>query len=563
LISLSNFEEYIDVEILERGQEYYQEGHIGSPKTLTPDHFQFEVEGTTTYQVDLKLGGNNTVDYHACDCPYSYGPICKHIAGALFALAELRGVRKSGTPLISIDDSWEGSPLERALELLDALSEASLRDYLEDQLRWNERLREDFVLQFAHLLAGESTDLRQTFAAQLRDTFDGLIEHRWYLDYEETAEIDKAVRRMLATAERHRNAGRLLPAFYIAMAILQEGGPLIERCDEEAELPYDISCAASLLRKLLEAQEAELAENQRQNAFRALLEAGQADYGEYVRLEMDFLEAASRLCRSPEEATDLQALLEQRSQRTSDQAIWLRIIRCMEGEEAAQAYLLNHLDNPHFLDMALRQAYDAGDQQRAQQLAEQGLRAFENDTLWSLHWRQWLLELGYRQNDLEAVVHHAYWLFLAPSSPYEEYYQQLKAILSPERRRELARHLDKALSGFSSRTNLSQRAYLCIEEGWWEHLLELLRADGSLNTLRKYDTYLIPDYREAILTMYREAIQRYVGQNMGRNHYRTAAYYLQHMKQTLGAVKEAEALKKALLRTYPRRSAMKEEFQKI
>lgn len=71
----SNFEQYVNPTILDRGLNYYKEGRV-SYVTQVDNDFLFIVEGTAYYLVELDMTDDEL--NMACDCPYDMGEYCKH-----------------------------------------------------------------------------------------------------------------------------------------------------------------------------------------------------------------------------------------------------------------------------------------------------------------------------------------------------------------------------------------------------------------------------------------------------------------------------------------------------
>ncbi|PLR84831.1 SWIM zinc finger family protein [Bacillus sp. V33-4] len=84
-MKLSNFEDFIEDVILERGLDYFQNGRVETVIETT-DGYTVEINGSDYYTVEIYLGHEDQVVDSFCDCPYDWGPHCKHIAAALFAI---------------------------------------------------------------------------------------------------------------------------------------------------------------------------------------------------------------------------------------------------------------------------------------------------------------------------------------------------------------------------------------------------------------------------------------------------------------------------------------------
>ncbi len=82
-IPLDQFEEMFEGSlILERGLSYYEDGQVIDVAKLS-DKFEITFVGTDDYLVYLEIACFTAVEY-ACNCPYDYGPVCKHIIALLY-----------------------------------------------------------------------------------------------------------------------------------------------------------------------------------------------------------------------------------------------------------------------------------------------------------------------------------------------------------------------------------------------------------------------------------------------------------------------------------------------
>jgi uncharacterized Zn finger protein len=78
MMKLSNFDQFLDERILQRGLDYYQNGQVGSLKTADGSHYKARVDGSEVYKVDVFLDQAGEIVDTYCDCPYDLGVYCKH-----------------------------------------------------------------------------------------------------------------------------------------------------------------------------------------------------------------------------------------------------------------------------------------------------------------------------------------------------------------------------------------------------------------------------------------------------------------------------------------------------
>ena len=86
-MELKTFENEMDPVIAARGRDYFRTGRIGTVEEIAPGLFHAAVDGTTLYDVDVRMRGKRVVSA-ACSCPYDKGPYCKHIAGVLVKMRD-------------------------------------------------------------------------------------------------------------------------------------------------------------------------------------------------------------------------------------------------------------------------------------------------------------------------------------------------------------------------------------------------------------------------------------------------------------------------------------------
>jgi uncharacterized Zn finger protein len=82
-LNLNNLSKYLDPVILDRGREYLLGGHVLSIEDIGDLAYRAEVEGSELYEVYVELDEEGEVISSDCDCPYDYGPVCKHQAAVI------------------------------------------------------------------------------------------------------------------------------------------------------------------------------------------------------------------------------------------------------------------------------------------------------------------------------------------------------------------------------------------------------------------------------------------------------------------------------------------------
>ncbi|MCB0630424.1 MAG: SWIM zinc finger family protein [Lewinella sp.] len=86
--SLEKFEARLPKDIVKKGHAYFT-GFLVEDLTRDGDRWQADVYGTSNYTVDVVIKEGEVVSWF-CDCPYDWGPICKHVT-AVFLCKEPPG----------------------------------------------------------------------------------------------------------------------------------------------------------------------------------------------------------------------------------------------------------------------------------------------------------------------------------------------------------------------------------------------------------------------------------------------------------------------------------------
>ena len=82
--------------LFERGEGYYEGDAVGRIKQ-EGDTYKAKVRGTETYRVELTVQPSGPPDIY-CDCPYNYGPVCKHGVALGLAVLDLAGQSGAAAP---------------------------------------------------------------------------------------------------------------------------------------------------------------------------------------------------------------------------------------------------------------------------------------------------------------------------------------------------------------------------------------------------------------------------------------------------------------------------------
>lgn len=231
-MNINNFKEYIDTTILKRGHDYYTDGNIIDTYNEGDNTYTFEVQGSEDYQVVVKLDDNGEIIYSECDCPYDFGPICKHEVAAYFELAEnISKVINNKDENANIAVNNEKVKNKKAKkpeikEVLSNLSKEKLIDIILDITQKDRILKNSLIVRYSK--GNSEQELKK--CKKLIDSIvrkhlgrEGFISYR---------EVGYFVNDMEALLEKIRETDDIILALDIAFLVIDEGIEAFQYADD-------------------------------------------------------------------------------------------------------------------------------------------------------------------------------------------------------------------------------------------------------------------------------------------------------------------------------------------
>ena len=216
-LRLSNFEQQIDPKILQRGYEYFKDGCVTDVDDLGDGDYEATVEGSETYTVSLHIEGDEVTDYE-CDCPYDWGPVCKHVAAVLFYLQKDLLETEEPSQKKKRSKPKKESEAAQFKQLLTQLSADELKAFLSDVCAQDKSLRRLFIAKHISRLYPESKELYDKQVEKLIETY---TDRDGFIGYHESSQLGSAVYELVEDAKRCVEAGKKQKALYISEAIIE------------------------------------------------------------------------------------------------------------------------------------------------------------------------------------------------------------------------------------------------------------------------------------------------------------------------------------------------------
>lgn len=559
-IPLSNFENIIDPTILKRGFNYFNNGAISDFTEISIGVYDAIISGTEEYTVNLEVK-NNIVVFHNCDCPYDYGPVCKHITAAIFHLHQ---------DVFTIDISTEEQPKKKKPKsaslqiktLLKVISHNELKQFIQEKSKSDRKFKNTFLSEFAYLNTDQN---KASYQKQIKDILYTAKGRDGWIDWSNMKYMVNTTHPFLTNAEKYFESNNFDNAFYISTALLEEFTDAFQFADDSnGDLGFFIDSALELLYNLTNEK---LSKSLKNEFFNYCISAYKKKLFSGWDWHLGMLHIASEIVGNEKEAgIILQCLDEIKEEYEQERAqfLKLKLLRKFKEEKVVEDYIEKHLSNSSIREEEIKKAFEATDFERAIKLSKEGISYDKNKRPGLVKkWYNWLLEIAQAEKDTAKIIEYARYLFIDSFYPKHDYYKILKTTIKPEDWHPFLEGLIIEITPTKTQwtyTELLRKIY--IEEEWWDRLFLMLKQNVSLDNIEQNEKYLSQNYKSELLELYTERISNYVEKNVGRNHYKTACRYLRRMKK-LGGQKQVNTLIESFQIKYKQRKALMDELSRV
>lgn len=564
-IPLDQFEQVIDEKILQRGLTYFKKGLVRELEETSPNTYEAVVEGTEDYTVRLTVE-NNVVTNYQCDCPYDFGPVCKHVAAVIFSLQEeelglTKKTEKSKKAAKSVVKKSK-SVATQIDELMAKASVEELKELIRTEATKNVIFRNHVLASLEHYDENVSKELYQK---QLKAMIRSATDRYGFIDWNHARSLGRAVDELLDSAKKQISWGSYQNAVWICFAVLEE---MVDVLNEADDSNGDIGGCVDEAFYVL----GEMATTCNSTAIRRQIFdfcSDKFDKGVFEGWDWHngLLSLAAQLAETDDDFDRVMALAEkkQKSEYSNEevQLIKYGLLLDRKGETVANQFLEQNMDNPKFRRMAIEKALEQKNYARAIKLAEDGVKTDMKDKPGlAKEWYDWLLKIAQAQNDTSKIIEYARYLLIDNFRNEQDYYQILKENVKPE-------EWETVINSIVHEIKTKRRWYdtelvgnIYIREEKWDKLWEMVKENPSLSVIERYETCLSKHYSEEMTDLYASQILDYLEHNMGRDQYQTACRYIRRMIK-LGGKAKADQLITQLRTLYAKRPALMQELDRV
>lgn len=564
---LLTFEQHLPSSILGRGLDYYEGGAVAN-LARDGDTYIATVYGTEAYEATV-TAHDGQVDSWSCDCPYDYGPLCKHVAALLFEVRELENDPARGAEMAG-KESREPVP-----EILKQLPEEEMRQLLQFFAQRHDEVRAHLLTKYAHLIRDPGREHFQTLIRSFIEARSG--DRDWWIDYRNASRLGSDVFGLLYDTRQYVGKGGEMQVVYACEEAIRQLSEAIKDADDSGggmgdTVKYAFSTLAEFCAEALEIPERVVA-----YIFNlALKESDKLEYRGWW--EDNWRQLAACAVRNHEQAERLMEKLAavtvqkdgdgySREYEAEEAAkLHLQLLEKWRGPEEARAFLRKNLYFASFRQTAIEQAFAAGDYDDARRMAEGGIFQDIKSKLprRANRWKEWLVKIAAATGDRTARYQWLEKLYLETRDM--QYYLELKSEMGEA---EFQKKVEAFLSRFRRGAPADNPnwfnpsiAAIFLEENRLEELMEMLQAaDPQLWLLDQYAPVLSQKFTENYLILYDHALRRAMDEASGRKEYQRLAGYLSRIEK-LGGRAAAQEIAADWKKVYAQRRAMVDELER-
>jgi hypothetical protein len=553
-MNIYDFKRDIDKTILDRGHDYYLDGRVIDVFELGKNEYVFEIQGNDDYQVNIGMKENGEVIYSVCDCPYDFGPVCKHEAAAYFEL--LDRLKRSGAN----DKETEKSSQQASLhDVLDSLSKEELINIIIDIAKKDATLKNSLMFTYA------KGDNQQELEA-CRKLMEAIVREytgkEGFINYRDTAAF---VSELEEVAEKARETEDTQLALDIALMLLEEAIEAFQYADDSnGDIGFLVRETLGVIGEIAYKSDDQ---GQQRKVFTQLL-----DFTEHYvfdgwdDFQLDLIHIcfgfADDVIFRKQLSTKIEYMLDKNSSGRPDSytnesllQLSFQLIEQYGTEEEAEQFIKENPQYSSFRELLLHKYIQEKNYNKVIQLAKEGEEQDKKLPGLVTNWKQFRYKAYQSLSLKEEQQALAMELFLGGDF---DYYEDLKGLASE--REVLYTTLKHKLKSRTDWRTLDVFLKLIEEENDLEELLSFVKRNPHY--IEKYAEKLSNHSKQEVIEIYKDYIKSAASAAGNRSAYRGVCDKIKEYIKAAGK-QEQEELIQELRGLYKKRPAFIDELGKI
>lgn len=555
---IQRFLDDVDPKILARGEDYYRSGQVENVER-DGGHVTAEVFGCEEkpYLVELDVSEDGEVEGWSCDCPYDWGPVCKHTAAVLLAIQAEAGKEKrlkaKKTQKVSIQ------------ELVVRANKEQLASLILEHCREDKRFQSLVLSELEDSGEQEFDAIKELVRVSIRSN-----THQHYIDERGCDNICADLDDCLDKATRRIERKQYSQALEIIQFVLVTGMKLASEADSSSgSLSYTIDSAMGILEQAARGL-VQSGGNRNVWVKKLLKTAMDPVFEGWDDSRYDLLQRSAILADTQNEGefyAVLDKLSEKRWERFEDSPWterWDKLTRyhvlcAAHGQKDARGYLEKNLDVDELRLILVQEEMEHGNYANAERLCRERVEreAQEKRTMWSRpsQWQLLLYDIYRDWGQRDKQIGQARVLAALGE---QRFYQTAKDLLTEGGR------WQEEYPKFREELKASLPVYTYMEilkgDGETDLLMEQVRLQPD--TVFQYGDVLAPQYGDEVFGLCSSEIREASKGISNRKHYQRLCELLRSLIK-FGGSRYAQILINELYEAYPRRPALLEELERV
>lgn len=551
-MNINHFDRQIDTVIVDRGYDYYQAGNIVDVYKSGEYEYIFEIEGTEVYEVIVKVDEAGEILHSDCDCPYDFGPVCKHQVAAYFELAEMLNSEGS-----------EEEKLPEIREVLNNLSKEELINIIVDISQKDKTLRNNLIVTY--LQNEDMLELGQ-YKRLIQSIVNKHVGRGGFIAYGEVYDFTSEMEGLLQRVEDEVDDP--VYALGLAFLLLEESIQAFQYADDsDGEIGCLVTEVIEMIRRIVEAidrSDVSLIET----AFHKLLDLSENKmFQGWDDFQIDVLTICTEFADVEVFRNELRMKLEQLISRSSRDEygkyrtesmlnILFEMIEQYGTEKEAGQFMKDNLRFPSFREAFIDKHIKEKNYSKVIELALEGEEQDKQYAGLVLRWKK-IRYIAYKELSMKEEQEK-----LARELLFSgdfEYYKELKELAVGDQDI-FYQYLKQELKTSKGWQGKNMYLKLIVEENDLNEIMEFVRENpGEIET---YAHMLVGRFEHGVIKVYRQHIQLAASSSSGRSEYQKVCKILKRYERIAGKQSTEEIIRELSV-AYKRRPAFIDELSRV
>ncbi|MCX7545117.1 SWIM zinc finger family protein [Marinicella gelatinilytica] len=572
-MNLNNFKDQIDSVIVERGADYYFDKAVSHLEQVDAGIWLSLVEGSLDYDVLITLD-NNQIKEWQCNCPYDYGPVCKHVVATLYALAdELEVSTDANNGILPKKKAGQKRKNQNneVSQIFSKVNQQELQEFLQKQFVSNRGLKNALIAYFAEYL---DEDINKKYQIIVKNIYKAAKGRDGFIDYRSTYKLEQPLYDLLKRASEFVHDTKIIQALAICKAIIEQLPKIVHNMDDsDGSAGGLFEYAFEVFDDISNQAHPELKDELFSYCLKEFPKEKYNDFG----FESYFLDVLPVLITTDKQEKQLFAIIDKQLKKVASKAyssygvvqlIKVKIGYLLKNNRQDEVDILvnEHKHYPEFRTVLVQQSLDQKDFKQAKKLCQQGIIIAEKECHAGTvsQWREQLLTIAELEQNKADIRKWAKILF---NGSYRDmsYYKQLKSTYS---KKEWAVQCEAIIDEIKGKNQYggygaaTQLADIFVAEKYFDRLLTLLQINPeSIRLIDGYAHHLSKDYPQEIRDLYVSGIKKQA-EETGRKIYNQTVKYIKTLSKIPGSQSKVNELIQFFKSRYKNRSAMMEILNK-